>query len=1273
MVVARKYNPGFLSDDEIVASFCVRTNEFESIMEMLRECRGASNTHQIVIGPRGSGKTTLLLRVAAEVRRAAGLAESFFPIVFAEESYEVATAGEFWLECLGRLAVQAPQGDGAPDLHRTYDELRTIRDDRSLADRSLGALLDFSDREGRRLVLMAENLNTMFREMADEDAGWRLRKILQTEPRIILLASATSRFDQMDNPDNALYELFRVVPLRPLDAGECAVLWETVTGQGARLGTIRALRILVGGSPRLFVLLARFGAGLSFRRLMADLLDLVDDHTEYFRSHLEMLAPQERRVYLALADLWKPATTGEIADGARLETSKCSAQLARLVERQLVRVAGGTARRKQYYLTERLYNIYHLLRRPRGSDRLVKSLVHFMTSYYSPRELQEIGTGIVHATDSGDGEMRQMEWVALTQLVNIPTLGKRREELLAMIPSELSEDLGLAIRPVGEPMRELTGARPDSPDVESLAVDDVDASAVLLGRDRLERGRTHWKLKRPEEALSACDEVVRRYGENEALAFREIVAEALVDKGAMLAGLNRLEEALATCDDVERRYGYSQAPTLLQAVAKALFNKGIALDGLNRPEEALVAYGDVVKRFEANEASGFLEVVACALTNKGMTLDELNRREEALATYCEVERRFGDEDVPVVVEHVAKALTNKVTTLTALNRPEEALSACSEIVQRYGTSQTPFLVEMVAISQLNKVNPLQALNRLEEALSVCDGIVRRYGKIQTPKMLEIVARALVNKAVALRHLDRLDEALTACDNVIDRFSTNEMPVVVEAVASALCDKGAVLGVLNRPEEAIVAFDEVVSRYEMKKLPSLRQIVARALVNKAIAHHSLGQPKGALAILDKVVSRYGTNAEPNSPDVVADALLNRGLALAALSRPHEALTALDEVVRRFGGSDIPDVLKHVSTALLHTGVHFVTLDQTEQALETFEEVVRRYGDNEVPSIRKSVASAILNKGAVLVGLNRLEEALAEYREVVRRFGTGEASVFHEPVARALGRMGAILEDLNRPNDALTAFDELVHRFGESESPALGQMVAGAFGSMGITLRDLNRPKEALAAFDELVHRFGESESPALRHIVAGALVDKGITLVSLDQLEDAIASYGEVVRRFGEQTTHPLPELVEHSLLAKAHLELNSQRYESAIRTADALLKQRLTDSPQRRIRSHLVRARATLAVGDIPKCEHSIEGLLMLLPELDSIPGEPIHALMEFSLELGPDRVLELIQTSPASDLLLPLSTALEQELGLEPRVAQEVEQVAHDIRQELGKLRDAP
>ena len=436
-IAAKKFNPGFLSDEEIVASFCVRTSEFESMVEMVRDCQGSSNQHQIVIGPRGSGKTSLLLRIAAEIRRDDSLSCSFYPVVFAEESYEISTAGEFWLECLSRLAVQMPRMEDGINLNRSYECLRGIADDQALADRCLGAVLDFSDRADKRLVLFVENLNTLFDEMTDQHAGWRLRKVLQTEPRIVLIASATRRFDQIDNPDRAFYDLFRVISLRPLAMSECASLWQTTSGREARPETIRSLHILTGGSPRLILIVARFGADLSFRVLMTDLLDLVDDHTEYFRSHLQALPPQERRVYLALAELWKPATAKEIADRARTTTSKCSAQLARLSERAVVEVAGGTARRKQYYLTERMYNIYYLLRRPSGPHLMVDSLIRLMESLYSPEELSTIGLSMARELPSLDGNERALNEIALSQLLLLPALDQHRTELHEMCPEHI--------------------------------------------------------------------------------------------------------------------------------------------------------------------------------------------------------------------------------------------------------------------------------------------------------------------------------------------------------------------------------------------------------------------------------------------------------------------------------------------------------------------------------------------------------------------------------------------------------------------------------------------------------------------------------------------------------------------------------------------------------------------------------------------------------------------------------------------------------------------
>ena len=396
-VTARKYNPGFLSDDDLVASFCVRTDEFDSMVELLREPSGNSNAHQIVIGPRGSGKTSLLLRVAAEIRRNDRLSSRFFPVVFAEESYEVSTAGEFWLECLSRLAEQAPSGDDGPDLRRSFEELRQIRDDRTLGDRCLGVLPGFlgprrqAPRADRREPEHAVPRHRRTRMRRDGGCATRFK----TSPGFSCWRARPAGSNEIDDPKRALYDLFRALPLRPLTTEDCATLWQAVSGQDRAPQTIRALRILTGGSPRLLTIVARFGAELSFRELMADLLDLVDDHTEYFKSHLDALPAQERRVYLALADLWKPATAREIADRARLDTSKCSAQLARLTERGAVEVTGGSARRKLYYVAERLYNIYYLMRRSRGPSPLIEALIRFMEGFYSPSELKEFGARMV--------------------------------------------------------------------------------------------------------------------------------------------------------------------------------------------------------------------------------------------------------------------------------------------------------------------------------------------------------------------------------------------------------------------------------------------------------------------------------------------------------------------------------------------------------------------------------------------------------------------------------------------------------------------------------------------------------------------------------------------------------------------------------------------------------------------------------------------------------------------------------------------------------------
>ena len=81
--------------------------------------------------------------------------------------------------------------------------------------------------------------------------------------------------------------------------------------------SVRPIEILTGGNPRLIGVIAQFGATQSFHNLMNNLYSLVDDHTDYFKSHLESLPSQERRVYLALARLMETRDPLEKSRSAR--------------------------------------------------------------------------------------------------------------------------------------------------------------------------------------------------------------------------------------------------------------------------------------------------------------------------------------------------------------------------------------------------------------------------------------------------------------------------------------------------------------------------------------------------------------------------------------------------------------------------------------------------------------------------------------------------------------------------------------------------------------------------------------------------------------------------------------------------------------------------------------------------------------------------------------------------------------------------------------------
>ena len=829
----RKYNPGFLTPQELVDSFCVRTAEFGLIVQTLRESTGNSNSHQIVIGPRGSGKTTLLLRVAAEVNRDADLRPAWFPIVFAEESYEVATCGEFWLQCLDNLAQQAPPEYEQADLHLALDEFRPIQDDRALADRCLAAILDFADSVGKRLVLIVENLNTLFNDIGDPDVGWQLRKTLQDEPRILLLGSATARFEEIDNSSRALYDLFQVHTLNRLTPEGCATLWKSVSGRDIDARVVRSLQILTGGNPRLLVIVAQFGAQLSFGDLMRDLLNLVDEHTEYFRSHLESLGPQERRVYLALAVLWKPATSKQVSDRARIPTSQCSSLLGRLVQRGAVVRSGGTRHRREYYLAERMYNIYYLLRASRGTERVVEALVGFMASYYSPAELVGIREHISLEATSVDAITRDLMQSVLDRLTATRRLdsdAREQEPSVGTLPSEVGGLVGRA-------------------------------------RQLLSEGLC-------DQAIDVCDEVERRLDGIDSPEAKDHSASALVVKCVALARSDDLEAAIELSKEISDLYAECGAAGVGEALASAQVMKVALLGRLDRNEEVLDASEAFLDQFESSDSPTLALKRAVVMLNKGMALSVTGRALEAHAVFDEMIRNFDSSSSEAAADCSAVAFMAKAGLWEKEQRSEAASVLYDALADQLGSIESPTIVTVVALALLSKAELLRENEQFTEALEIYkDASKRLEPYVDLPGRLKVLVTTKINIATLWELKGKPKCALQVYEEIIDRFVSIDSPESSEAVVTAIVNKGDSLARTSCYEEAMVAYDSAVEWYGASRLPKVRQMVQRALTGRAASELALGRAASVITTVDQVIDRI----DPDNFDLIVTALMLRSEA------------------------------------------------------------------------------------------------------------------------------------------------------------------------------------------------------------------------------------------------------------------------------------------------------------------------------------------------------------------------------------------------------------
>ena len=1245
----RKFNPGTLqSDEEVIEQFVVRKRELDIVLEVLRgNIDSPSCQHVLVVAPRGRGKTMLLARVAAELNPRVPvdlkiddkLSECLLPVRFMEESHEVLNIADFWLETLFHLARESARHDPvlAQELRETHADLTDRWRERELADRVLAAVLDAADRLGKKLVLMVENLQDLCKNV-DADFGWQLRSALQSEPQIMLLATTTSRFKGLDDAEEPFFEQFRSLDLEPLTTEDCRRLWQIVSGDAVTGREIRPLEILTGGSPRLLVMVAQFANHRSLSQLMEELVTLIDDHTEYFRSHLEVLASVERRVYLAVIDLWQPSNAGEIATRARKDIRTVSTLLRRLANRGAV-IVEGTGRKRMYVAAERLYSIYYKLRRERDEAAVVANLIYFMAVFYSKAELAEMSDRLI------------------AEAARLPVIREGFERAIAEQPQ------------VGSVFSNIV--RPSIDQTSDLATS-IENESVERLFEEITTALTEGAF---EKVIETVGQAFTARSANWSRVPEPLIALAFLHKALAHEQLSDYAAAVESYDEVIARFGDSDAPDLQERVAWALLKKGNTQVQLGDYAAAVESYDEMLARFGDSDAPDLQVPVSWALLDKGDTYEQLDQFAAAISAYDELIKRFGDSDLPDLQVRVAWTLSKKGDVQGRLGEFAAALATYDEVIARFGDSDTLLLQVRVAWALLKKGNTQVQLGDYAAAVESYDEVIVRFGDSDLPDLQILVALALYDKGDIQIQLDKLTSAVACYDEVIVRFGDSDLPDLQERAAWALCGKGNTQVQLGDFAAAAACYDEVIARFGDSEVPTFQDRVAWALSGKGDVQRQLGELEAAVVFYDEVIARFGDSDAIDLQEQVAWALLDKGDTHEQLNQFTAAISAYDELIKRFSDGDVPNLQEHVAWALCKKGDVQSRLGELAAAVACYDEVIACFGDSDAPALQERVAWTLCAKGDVQGQLGELAAALSAYDEVITHFGDSEAFALQVPVARALCGKGNMQVQLGELAAAVACYDEVIARLGNSDVIDLQERVAWVLCKKGDVQSRLGELAAAIACYDEVIARFGDSVALMLQERVVWALSGKGDVQGRLGEFVAAISAYDEAVARLGDSDAPDHQAPITETLFKKGIRQINMGRAKEALHTCEEIEKRlgALTGNEKikftwrancMRVMVLMVQKKRRAAV-DAFRSAYAV-----FVPDNETVMHEMLNFVPELIANGASERDLVAILSSDRekADVLVPLIVALLQRAGEVVRAPVEVLEVAKDINKDIER-----
>jgi DNA-binding MarR family transcriptional regulator len=411
-----KYDPRLKSTDELVKTFACGQNILQELMDDLQPDKKGklSNQSWIITGPRGAGKSHLLILLYRKIKSHKTLSHHWLPLIFPEELFDVDSLYRLLLKIFENIFKQHKDTGKLVKIEREFIQLKEIRLKGSLKEKNqqkqhlakqlFELLVKVGSTTGKKIILMLENLQHLFKGQLPEGDLKHLRGFMHEQPGVfIIIGTALTVFDEIENYGKPFYHFFRLRHLENLDRQGIIDFLTRIAafrGDEGMEGKIERNRhyiyiytLLTGGNPRLVLFLYELlldNDHLDTDKILGKIMEL----TPYFLDKTRDESSQRKMILDALVTGTPAQTATEISNYINEEQKSVTEQLKRLEAEGWIKeisLTGEGVKRKEVFYTLRdyFYRVWYKVRMKEIDETDIYCMAELAAILFDRKDIEE--------------------------------------------------------------------------------------------------------------------------------------------------------------------------------------------------------------------------------------------------------------------------------------------------------------------------------------------------------------------------------------------------------------------------------------------------------------------------------------------------------------------------------------------------------------------------------------------------------------------------------------------------------------------------------------------------------------------------------------------------------------------------------------------------------------------------------------------------------------------------------------------------------------------